>query len=114
MYVLIDPQTDEWRYVGVTSQPIRARLSQHCTRLDESRNRRLVQWLKALLPDRRPIVRALSWAPNKSEAEEDERAYIGATPGLFNRLFSQSANSNRETVAQRERREKAKQWWVYQ
>jgi hypothetical protein len=83
VYALLDPRTEEPRYIGSTSASLQRRLSEHCRRTRNGNPKRpLNAWLLSLKG--RPKIVRLSCSPTKDAAENDERAYILSTPNLLN------------------------------
>jgi hypothetical protein len=83
VYALLDPRTEEPRYIGSTSASLRRRLSEHCRRTRRDNPKRpLNAWIIDLKV--RPKIVQLSSSTTKEDAEDDERAYILSTPNLLN------------------------------
>lgn len=73
VYVLKDPTTNEIRYVGVTSQSLNQRLSQHINAA-KNHQRHVCNWIKSLLDQGlRPIIEQID---DVEDWEEKERYYI--------------------------------------
>lgn len=57
IYVLKDPRNDQIRYVGVTTQKLSQRLSQHINAAKNNEQRHVCKWIKSLLKiDLKPII----------------------------------------------------------
>lgn len=74
VYCLIDPRTEEIRYIGKTVATLPTRLSQHCYAAANNKWRSHVNsWIKSLLDaGMRPIIRALSVVNDKHILSQEE------------------------------------------
>jgi hypothetical protein len=71
IYVLIDPRTEEIRYIGKTTQRSDIRLRQH---LEKPTNRNMRQWFMALGFDgQAPKIRLITCCPHASWEREESR-----------------------------------------
>lgn len=82
IYILIDPQTNEIRYVGKTKHPLAQRLSEHCSHAmtSKKRNKRL-NWIRSVLRKGYvPIMELVQEVPESiwGQAEKYWVAYYGA------------------------------------
>lgn len=74
VYVLKDPTTNEIKYVGVTSQKVNQRLSQHINAAKNHEGRYVCKWINSLLQKGlRPIIEQID---DVEDWEEKEKYYI--------------------------------------
>jgi hypothetical protein len=68
VYVLIDPRTDEVRYVGRTAMGLSIRLAQHCE-LGRPGQEKKQKWVKELLDEGlQPVIQSVALVAPKDEA----------------------------------------------
>lgn len=76
IYVLKNPETDEIRYVGVTTQTLNQRLSQHINAAKTHEMRHVCHWINSLLKvGLRPKIEQIDEVSD-SDWEDYERYYI--------------------------------------
>lgn len=74
IYVLIDPRTDDIRYVGQTIQTLLSRLNKHLNSKDKSHR---TNWIKNLKNNNLiPIIKEICCTNDKLECNELEQFYI--------------------------------------
>jgi predicted GIY-YIG superfamily endonuclease len=75
LYALIDPTTNEVKYIGLTTRPLHRRLESH---LADKRNDNLRQrWVRyLLLQDIKPEITLLNTFTSKEEATQEETRTI--------------------------------------
>jgi hypothetical protein len=82
LYYLIDPRTNEVRYVGIAKN-INARFKSHCS--DFRRNTKKTAWIKKLKNlNLKPILQIVKSNLSKKEAEDLEIKEISNKTGLLN------------------------------
>lgn len=76
VYVLKEPNTNEIRYVGVTTQELNQRLSQHINAAKNHEKRHVCNWISTLLKEGlRPVIEQIDDVPD-NQWEEMEKYYI--------------------------------------
>lgn len=86
VYTLTDPTTNEVRYVGVTTQKLNQRLSQHINAAKNNECRHVCKWIRTLInKDLRPIIEQIDDVSD-SEWESMEKYYIKAYRSIGCRL----------------------------
>jgi hypothetical protein len=74
IYELVDPRTDQIRYVGITNNP-ELRLYQHTNCIDATGVK--LAWLEEMRNDRvKPIMRIIETTDSKQQAEAQEKHWI--------------------------------------
>jgi hypothetical protein len=92
IYVLIDPRTDQVRYVGKTVKPLKDRLSNHLTMARRGKLQRVARWVRGLLLDNiRPEIIEVELVPAAGDWVEAERHWIGYFRFLGADLVNQTA-----------------------
>lgn len=79
IYVLIDPNTLQVRYIGITCQSLKDRLGNHIhdARYRESDNYHKARWIQSLLSEnKKPIIRLIKLCATRVEAEKIESEMI--------------------------------------
>ena len=78
IYALLDPRTDEVRYIGKTEQKLGYRLTQHLRRATkEDTNRHVLNWLRQLLAEGlMPEISILERVNDDEDWREREQAWI--------------------------------------
>lgn len=74
VYGLLDPDTKELRYIGITRRDIKYRLSEHINDADRGSTYPVHRWLRKL--DKMPDICVLSVALSESDLLEDERYFV--------------------------------------
>jgi hypothetical protein len=102
IYALVDPRTDEVRYIGQTTKPIEARLAGHLAAPAP-----LVRlWIEALAVEgRRPSITAIRVGVPSAEldqAEKDEIATHSARGDLLNVVSNTIGNAKRRKASKEE------------
>ena len=84
IYKLIDPYTEEIRYIGVTTRKLSERLSQHCCDGKYKTGNHKVHWIKSILnKNERPIIELIEVC-NEENWEDREIYWIGYYDNLTN------------------------------
>lgn len=74
LYVLLDPRTDEVRYVGWTSKHPRERLRRHVSDARAGKKNYRYHWLRSLLAEsQRPIMRVVAWVECAAAPAAEQR-----------------------------------------
>lgn len=84
VYVLIDPETQEIRYVGWTSQALSKRMYEHlyhCKGTTEKAKTHKSAWMRKVLQTGRPIIRLVQ-SVEPENCPDAERYWIGYFKGL--------------------------------
>lgn len=98
VYALLDPDTEEIRYIGQTCQALAKRLFWH---VQKPSNYLLDDWMTELRKKgKSPIIRLLDSATTRQAAKNKERALIGQCRGsrLLNIEGNKYARARTETV----------------
>lgn len=109
IYALVDPRTDEVRYVGKTSRPISWRVSGHVSEAKRGSHRYVCRWLKTLLDEGMTPTPILLVQATRKTWKQWERRFIKWFRGMGCPLTNLSdggegASGYKYTKEQRERR----------
>lgn len=78
VYALVDPNTDQLRYIGQTNRPVNRRLSQHISVAKRKTVPPVNAWLRGLINGGlRPVVWVMEQYNSASDANEGEEFWIG-------------------------------------
>lgn len=103
IYGLVDPRTDEIRYVGKTIQPLQMRLQQHVWNArTEHTTHKTARWIKELCDLRmKPRITLLEEVPAARwrQAERHWAEYCESLRGLTNDMFRTGAGGTRSYVS---------------
>lgn len=92
IYCLLEPDSSEIRYVGITTRSLKRRLQLHCYATSLRKNTHRSAWIKSLLRDgMQPIIRLLEDCSSEGEMREGERLYIEYFKWLGRRLVNSTA-----------------------
>lgn len=112
LYVLVDPNTRKIRYVGQTSQTVRARLSQHIwhTTSPSQPKHHVNSWIKVLLEaGQKPILRLVCLRETLEEIDVAEIASIARLRAKGYKLCNITSGGDGHYVMAEETREKRRQ-----
>lgn len=77
IYGLLDPDTNELRYIGKTHKRREVRLAEHLNDAKDGRQTLLAVWIRSLLAkDRTPVAFVLERVPGASDWKEAEQRHI--------------------------------------
>jgi hypothetical protein len=84
IYKLIDPITNEIRYIGKTKNVLLKRYNEHISRAKQEHDSHVYCWIKKLLKDNlKPIIKLVEEC-NEDDWEEREKYWISFYPNLTN------------------------------
>lgn len=93
IYCLKHPDTQEIRYIGITSKSLKKRLSKHIDNAKYTKhNKHLCNWINSILKlDKLPIIELIELA-QENAWQEREKYYISIFPNLLNASLGGEGN----------------------
>lgn len=110
IYVLVDPRTDEIRYVGKTTQSLKARIGAH---LQDKCNCHRVHWLNELKREGlRPLAKPIAEMEGAWPWRQEERWWIRKLRFLGARLTNNTSGGDGVQDLPAETRERMRRVWL--